>query len=233
MRLQETTGDYRRLQETTGDYRRLQETTGDCRRLQETTGDYRRLQETTGDYRRLQETTGDYRRLRETTGDYGRLRETTGDYGRLQEIIGDYRRLQRLQLERRKATKQSNPGPSNERLTGISLILHEHLFKLFHNVCLWICLEFAFPVFLAIELQGITQVRRRLAGKRSLLNKYMQYADYTYVMTLEQQRHFYWRCYAAALVPFRVGKLRHRVCKSRARKRGWGQLGAGAPYTPC
>ena len=25
----------------------------------------------------------------------------------------------------------------------------------------------------------------------------------------------------------------HRACKSRARKRGWGQLGAGGPYTPC
>ena len=24
-----------------------------------------------------------------------------------------------------------------------------------------------------------------------------------------------------------------RACKSRARKRGWGQLGAGGPYTPC
>ena len=26
---------------------------------------------------------------------------------------------------------------------------------------------------------------------------------------------------------------RYRACKSRARKRGWGQLGAGGPYTPC
>ena len=25
----------------------------------------------------------------------------------------------------------------------------------------------------------------------------------------------------------------NRACKSRARKRGWGQLGAGDPYTPC
>ena len=25
----------------------------------------------------------------------------------------------------------------------------------------------------------------------------------------------------------------NRACKSRARKRGWGQLGAGGPYTPC
>ena len=25
----------------------------------------------------------------------------------------------------------------------------------------------------------------------------------------------------------------YRACKSRARKRGWGQLGAGSPYTPC
>ena len=25
----------------------------------------------------------------------------------------------------------------------------------------------------------------------------------------------------------------YRACKSRARKRGWGQLGAGGPYTPC
>ena len=24
-----------------------------------------------------------------------------------------------------------------------------------------------------------------------------------------------------------------RACKSRARKRGWGQLGAGNPYSPC
>ena len=28
-------------------------------------------------------------------------------------------------------------------------------------------------------------------------------------------------------------KLFYRACKSRARKRGWGQLGAGGPYTPC
>ena len=27
--------------------------------------------------------------------------------------------------------------------------------------------------------------------------------------------------------------LFNRACKSRARKRGWGQLGAGGPYTPC
>ena len=25
----------------------------------------------------------------------------------------------------------------------------------------------------------------------------------------------------------------NRACKSRARKRGWGQLGAGSPYSPC
>ena len=25
----------------------------------------------------------------------------------------------------------------------------------------------------------------------------------------------------------------NRACKSRARKRGWGQLGAGGPYSPC
>ena len=25
----------------------------------------------------------------------------------------------------------------------------------------------------------------------------------------------------------------YRACKSRARKRGWGQLGAGGLYTPC
>ena len=25
----------------------------------------------------------------------------------------------------------------------------------------------------------------------------------------------------------------NRVCQSRTRKRGWGQLGAGDPYTPC
>ena len=28
-------------------------------------------------------------------------------------------------------------------------------------------------------------------------------------------------------------KERNRVCKSRARKRGWGQLGARSPYSPC
>ena len=26
---------------------------------------------------------------------------------------------------------------------------------------------------------------------------------------------------------------RDRACKSSARKRGWGQLGAGRPYSPC
>ena len=25
----------------------------------------------------------------------------------------------------------------------------------------------------------------------------------------------------------------YRACKSRARKRGWGHLGAGGPYSPC
>ena len=25
----------------------------------------------------------------------------------------------------------------------------------------------------------------------------------------------------------------NRACKSRARKRGWGQLGAESPYSPC
>ena len=27
--------------------------------------------------------------------------------------------------------------------------------------------------------------------------------------------------------------LPYRACKSRARKRGWGQLGAEGPYSPC
>ena len=29
------------------------------------------------------------------------------------------------------------------------------------------------------------------------------------------------------------GFFYNRACKSRARKRGWGQLGAGGPYSPC
>ena len=35
------------------------------------------------------------------------------------------------------------------------------------------------------------------------------------------------------LDPEEKGAFGYRACKSHVRKRGWGQLGAGGPYTPC
>ena len=32
---------------------------------------------------------------------------------------------------------------------------------------------------------------------------------------------------------YQVSLSSNRACKSRMRKRGWGHLGAGSPYSPC
>ena len=45
--------------------------------------------------------------------------------------------------------------------------------------------------------------------------------------------HSKFKAFQDYFVKLKDFKALNRACKSRARKRGWGQLGAEGPYSPC